>query len=391
MREQMNDHPGSSVPGPSLRVAHVCLGRPRIDTARGVDKTIYALSKAQAAIGNGTSVLCLSRKPPLPIPGVDVRCYAPLRRSWRLPAAFVSDLRALRPDIVHLHSVYTPLNVAVARMLRGRGIPYVVRPAGGLSPVVQTRRPFAKIVFKYLFEVPMLRGAAFVHSVGDAEDIRNYCPRARIVSTGKGVEVPDVSREAARSWLHERIPQARGAFVFVYLGRLDPLHKGLDLLIEGFGRAGLERTVLIVAGPDRHGSTAHLARLADEAGVAGSTVFVGPVFGDDKLRLVASADAFVHPSRWEGGIPHSILEAAALGRPIVTTAFADRENLLVDHGACLRVEATAAAIGAGLRSMALADADTRERMGASARRLAGREFVWEAIARQLEQAYRSHL
>jgi len=46
---------------------------------------------------------------------------------------------------------------------------------------------------------------------------------------------------------------------------------------------------------------------------------IGPVEGPGKTRLLASADCFVHPSHSEG-LPNAILEAAAVGLPVIATA-----------------------------------------------------------------------
>ena len=104
-------------------------------------------------------------------------------------------------------------------------------------------------------------------------------------------------------------------FVVAFLGRLihdkgvdraiDALPDGATLLIGGDGpeRAALEEIV-----------RASLVRHA-----AGKRVrFLGHVAGDDKLALLAAADALVIPSRVDGA-PTVALEALAAGLPIVAS------------------------------------------------------------------------
>ena len=62
-----------------MRIAHFCIGRCNPESANGVDKTVYYLSRAQATLGHDVAVFSLTEKSTLPIPGVMVRAYAPMR------------------------------------------------------------------------------------------------------------------------------------------------------------------------------------------------------------------------------------------------------------------------------------------------------------------------
>src|SRR5690606_19191530 len=41
--------------------------------------------------------------------------------------------RSKRPDVVHIHGVFSHLTSAAARLSRRYGVPYVIRPAGSLN------------------------------------------------------------------------------------------------------------------------------------------------------------------------------------------------------------------------------------------------------------------
>jgi colanic acid/amylovoran biosynthesis glycosyltransferase len=82
----------------------------------------------------------------------------------------------------------------------------------------------------------------------------------------------------------------------------------------------------IVGGGDRE----HAARaLVAQSGLAGSVEFVGMLPHADVITLLRSATVFIHPSVTaadgdsEGGAPTILLEAQAIGTPIVTTRHAD--------------------------------------------------------------------
>ncbi len=72
--------------------------------------------------------------------------------------------------------------------------------------------------------------------------------------------------------------------------------------------------------------------------------FVGPAYGDDKLALLASADAFTLPSFYPTeGQPISILEAMHYGLPVITTTIGGISDVIVDseHGVIVQPRSAA--------------------------------------------------
>jgi hypothetical protein len=104
-----------------------------------VDKTVYHLSKAQAAAGHRVHVFCLTAKESLSIDGVTVRGFGPCRNPFTLPVALKDAIEEAAPDVVHLHSVFIPQNITLARWLREGQIAYVVTPNGGLASFARGR------------------------------------------------------------------------------------------------------------------------------------------------------------------------------------------------------------------------------------------------------------
>jgi len=131
----------------------------------------------------------------------------------------------------------------------------------------------------------------------------------------------------------------------VFAGRLTA-QKALDVGIEAARRAGV---ALLVAGdgPDR----AALERL-------GHARFLGPLTRERVLELFSAGDAALLSSSWEN-FPHSVVEALAVGTPVIATrtggvaeVVVDGENgLLVEPG---DVDALAAAIDRFVADDALA-------------------------------------
>jgi len=370
-----------------VRIAHFMLGRCNPDSANGIDKSVYHLTSAQAALGHTVGLFTLSGKPALPVPGVPARTYRPLLRAG-LSASLWRDLREWRPDVVHIHSLYVPANAMLARALRRRGIPYVVTPHGAADDHLLRRRGYLKRPYRALVERPTLNRAAFVHAIADESAIKAYGVTAPLVVAPNGIDTSSVPHDLDRDAVRARLGVPDGTRLAMFLGRLDRDHKGLDILVDAV--AEVSRTVdlrLVLVGPDREGSRRVLEDLVARRGVAGDVTFWGPAHGKEKFDLLAAADFFVQPSRWEAGVPLAVLEALCVGRPCVVSRAADPTCTIPGHRAGLVVEPTVAGVAEGLHRMATAGHETLAEEGRQAAVLARTEFTWPKAARTLTEAY----
>lgn len=394
-----------------MRIAHFVLGRCNPDSANGVDKTIYYLSKAQAALGHNVAVFSLTHKPVIPIKGVIVKAYSPcklpiklpnsyfvrdlfeVRSPFNLPTKLIKNMLEWKADITHFHFVYIPQNIILARYLRKRKIPYVVSIHGGLSPRAMGRRWYLKIPFKVLFERRYLNRAALIHAVSeiDLKGIEEYGVKNSIVRAPNGIEMECLPKKVNTTLLTQRFPQVADKKVFMFLGRLDPLHKGLDLLLQGFCLANLSKAVLVFVGPDWRENRAGLETLAYQLKINSQVIFAGPAYGQDKFDLLAGADVFVHTSRWEAGVPFSVLEALAIGKPCLVSTEASPGSIIQQHQAGLVVNHHKKDIADGLHYFSSLSQLKLLEMGANACCLASSEFNWRNIAIILVEAYKHAL
>jgi glycosyltransferase involved in cell wall biosynthesis len=375
-----------------MRIAHVLLGRCNPDSANGVDKTVYHLARHQAALGEVVAVVSLTEKEPLPVPGAEVLTLPPPSsklgsRLPMVPRGLLREILGWKPDLVHFHSVHIGPFVALGRALRSRGIPYVVTPNGGFAPGRLEQVGPEVRAYVRLIEKPYLEGARFVHAVShnDVEGLRLLGVEARVVVVPNGIDPVAVPAQVDTDLLPGRFPGVRGKRVFLFLGRMDPLHKGLDLLLEAFAVARQPEAVLVLVGPDWRGSAARLREQARHLGLGERVVFAGPVFGENKWGYLAGADVFMHPSRWEG-FSFSVLEALAMGKPVLVSRAADPGEI-GSLGAGVTVEPTVAALSEALRTLGRTSAADLERMGRRARALVAEHYNWRTIAARLMEAY----
>jgi glycosyltransferase involved in cell wall biosynthesis len=121
--------------------------------------------------------------------------------------------------------------------------------------------------------------------------------------------VPDLPpKEFLRAELGLRGP------ALAFAGRLTAA-KALDVGLDAVASVGEVTLTVVGDGPDREA----LERLATERGLDGRVHFLGARPRGDVLRLFRAADAVLLSSAWEN-FPHAVVEALAVGTPVIATA-----------------------------------------------------------------------
>jgi glycosyltransferase involved in cell wall biosynthesis len=384
-----------------VRIVHVTNEPFGLQMASGVQHVVYCLARAQ--VDTGESVVIFTRDDRAVHVLSDDHAPAPNRQpvcrgDFSLRERFLSrhfertlteDVLASRPDIVHFHSIHIPENVVLAACLRRAGVPYCVTVHGGLFPAALRRRWLKKALFNAYFERRYLNEAQFIHALSphETEVVRRHGVRRPIVMVPNGLP-PDADMYATqRDALAGEYTWLRGRRVFMFLGRLDPWQKGLDLLLKAFARARLTNAALVIVGPDDRATHRKLSKLAEQLGISADVLFREAAFGQERANLLAAADIFVHPSRWEG-VSLSVLAAAAAGKPCLITRAADPLGSLEAARAAIVVEPNMQSIIAGLHRAHAATVEELQQIGARARTVAEAQFTWSAAAATLRRAYR---
>lgn len=182
-----------------------------------------------------------------------------------------------------------------------------------------------------------------------------------------------------------RLELALAGPTLAFAGRLMAA-KALDVALDAL--AAVEDVALVVAGdgPDRAALEAQAALL----GLGGRVRFLGPTSRDDVLRLFRAADAVLLSSAWEN-FPHTVVEALAVGAPVVATAVGGIPEVVRDgENGLLVPPGDAAGLAAAMRRI-VDDVHLRERLAAAAApSVAGYEpeLLLGRIEEQLEAAAR---
>ncbi len=224
-------------------------------------------------------------------------------------------IRGIRPDVVHLHGVWSGFLAAFAQTARRHGIPYIVAPHGMLEPwplAVHVRR---KSLALRTYQGWILRYAAAVHATSQAEaaNLRRLgLTQSPIFVIPNAVDAPPESESLAET--QPRPADARKRLLF--LSRIHP-KKGLDLLLRAWAALRPVDWELAIVG---HGDPAYVQevkRLAASLKVA-NVAFHAHVDGEEREAMFAQSSAFILPTYSEN-FGNVVAEAMARGLPVITT------------------------------------------------------------------------
>lgn len=167
------------------------------------------------------------------------------------------------------------------------------------------------------------------------------------------------------------------------VGRLEP-RKGTDTLLAAVAalRAEHPNVALVVVGegPLR----AELAARAEQLGIASVVRFLGD--RTDVDEILAALDVFVLPSRTEG-MSNALLEAMAMGLPVVATAVGGTPEVIGDGRSGLLVPADDAAAMTAAIGRVLADPAHGRGLGEAARAVVEERYGARSMVRRLEGIY----
>ena len=350
---------------------------------------------------DGPGVLDVPTESAVLIGGVEVWYFPVQRPRWYYfsrPLGQTLRERVSDFDIVHIHSIFLWPTTIAAYWSRRRGVPYLIRPAGSLDPVVLTkaylgwRDSLPSRVRKWVYLNTLgrwdINGAAGIHFTSQAELEASRTPRFHPPGYVLPLGVDLSGREEATGGvsLRERYPQLAGKKIVLFLSRLDP-KKGLDILILALADLATKRSdfALVVAGSGASSYQSQVASMVEKHGLGDRTVFLGLVQGGDKWSVLRDADVFVLPSYRENfGV--AVVEAMATGLPVVIS---DRVNIHQEvsaAGAGLITSLDPGEVARATETL-LNDEALRRKMGAAGEVLAGERFSWERVGRSIVREY----
>jgi len=322
-----------------------------------------------------------------------LRCYAmefpsvPTPRTVRQLASFI---KAEQVDILHTHLFHGDL----FGMLATRLVPVrlLVSTVHGINFFWEMERFPRKAVgwgagwvYRVIyraFDGMAAPSQAIKDAICSRSGIKANPGRVRVIHPGIDIaEIQQASVCAPRTAAWDA-GSASTSRRIVTVANFDPF-KGHRVLLEAVRRLTPEipmQCALVGDGSDRRALEAR----AKMMGLASAVRFLG--FRDDVPAILRTADLFVFPSLWEPlGI--AVLEAMALGRPVIACAAGGIPEIITDGDSGILVSpGDPIALANGIKRL-LADRGLAVSLGRRAREVIERRFDVRTMARAYEQWY----
>ncbi len=299
-------------------------------------------------------------------------------------------IETMRPSIAHAHNVYHHLSPSIFSTLKAAGVPLVMTvhdlklacPAykmlrdgricedckgGRVHNVLRHRCIKGSVALSglVLVETVLHRALGLYRDTIDRLVVPSRFYGDKLAEWGwpreKMMHIPNMVDvgQYRDDWEEEDY--------FVFAGRLAP-EKGIDTLIRAAARAG-QRVVVAGTGPEE----ARLRRLVEETGA--KVEFTGYLSGEALHGLIGRSKALVLPSEWYENAPISVLEAYALGRPVIGAAIGGIPEMIREgETGTMSVSGDDASLADALSAMAARGRAERAAMGRAGRVWMASEF-----------------
>lgn len=284
-----------------------------------------------------------------------------------------------KPDIVVFHEANNIKNIKVYGNLLKKDIPYIIIPHGELSKEALKKKWLKKKIAYLLFFNRFIKKAKAVQCLTKREADASEIAKIKFI-VPNGMD------------LHERIviDTKKTGMNLLYIGRLDWVHKGIDLLISAMGSVKdflrEKGVVLNIYGPCNAQQAEKINEMIKESGTEDFVFLHEGVFGDEKVKVYKENDVFIQTSRFEG-LPMGILEALSYGMPVIATQ---------GTGMGEEIKRSDCGYFAGDNEKTIAEAikqayltkNTWETKGKNAQELIKENYAWDKIATKSIDEYK---
>jgi glycosyltransferase involved in cell wall biosynthesis len=312
----------------------------------------------------------------LPVDKRGINPWADLRLFWALYRWYTGQ----KPDIVHHFTSKPVIYGSVAARLAK--VPRIVNTITGLGSVFTGQKT---TWLRRLVELMYRFSMRFAHVTffQNQEDLHFFLSRG-LVRAGRARLLPGSGIDCKRF-----VPEPRNGcpFTFLMVARLLK-DKGVYQFVEAARltkRRFPETRFQLLGGRDIRNPTvvpeADLLKWQSQQVVT----WLGEV--EDVRPVIARADVLVLPSHYREGVPRSLLEGAAMGKPLIATDSTGCREVVEHEVNGLLVPVKDAAALADAMAWMLENSEKRVLMGKAGRRKAEEEFDESIVLEQTLKVY----
>lgn len=300
----------------------------------------------------------------------------------RLLKGLKKTIREVQPDIVHSHNLHPHLfQLAMWKdQLRYRLIAELHHPVASLERLsAKLAYPLASVLLrKFIKNIDFF----IAHTNMEKEWlIKQGMPSENV----EIIRFPSIPSRLLNYELHRECPTED---YILFVGRITWI-KGIDTLFKAFKiiKENHSDIKLKLAGPPDHKYKKYLENILEKLQLESSVDFTGPVYDDEKIRLIKCSKLLVLPS-FKEYTPSTLLEAQALGVPVVATRVGAVPEIVKDGETGILVQPNDTKALANAIEMLLTHNDLWEAMSINTRRWA-RRFTLEEAVNNLDNIYKN--
>lgn len=298
---------------------------------------------------------------------------------------FVSVLRH-RPDIVHLNSSLEPKaywrDLAYLLAAKALGCKVVYQVHGGAPP--------------HLFLGHNILTQSFLRWSLNLPDVLVLLAEVereayRLFNAGKCVRVIPNAISLGEYATVEQKDYKRRPVRLGYIGRLAD-DKGVKEVIQAVAilrQRGFDYLRLYIAGSGPYEE--ELRQMVWDFELGTVIEFVGPVFGEDKIRFWREIGVFVFPTFHKEGLPYTVLEAMASGTPVIATKVGGIPDVITHGVQGLLIESHDPQSVANAIGELLSDDQRLHSMSEAAIRRAHAKYGVERLSQEFDRLYQEVL
>lgn len=284
-----------------------------------------------------------------------------------------------KTDLVVFHEVYRKEYLSIYKNLAKNNIPYILLPHGSLTFTAQQVKKFKKQFANLLFFNRFIKHASAIQCLSKKEFDETKININKFIGTN-GMNIPVESK--SRFSINK--------VELIYIGRMDPYIKGLDLLIDGiklYSENFRSNNIRVSMYGQNYGNWHNnILNMIDKNNVKDLIELHNGVIGKDKENFLLNSDLFIQTSRSEG-MPMGILEALSYGIPCIVTEGTNLGELIKRYDAGWVAETNEKDIAQEIRQ-AIVQRDIWQKKSKNAIRLIKENFDWNKISQTTIQQYK---
>ena len=247
-----------------------------------------------------------------------------------------------------------------------------------LSDEAQKKKRAKKLVANLILFNKFVNNAIAIQCLSARELAATRFGKAKFVATN-GIYIPMCRKENFR----------KSDFRFLFIGRLDIYHKGIDLMLEAVTlsveKMRRANAKVYLYGPDFGGKYAEVEALIHQKNISDVVVINHEIEGAEKEAALLQADVFIQTSRFEG-MPMGILEAMSYGLPCLVTEGTTLSDFVEKNNAGWSCATDATEIARTIER-AIQQKDRFAEKSNNAREAVCRNFSWDIVASKTVETY----